>query len=63
MKWFKHNEFDGKRDYECTNVCYCHAPEAPDVNWVEIPPHGDMPKYTTMTRLWRVGDAEFYGWL
>ena len=61
MKWFKHKQFTGKRDYECTNVCYCYAPEPPTEHWTET--KFPMPKFTTMSLLYRQGDAQFYGWL
>ncbi len=61
MKWFKHIGFNGKRDYERTNLCYCNAPTAPSSEWVETEP--PLPKLTTMIRLYRQGEAQFYGWL
>jgi hypothetical protein len=35
LKVFRHINFDGTRDYECTNVIACIAEKAPDENWVE----------------------------
>lgn len=34
MKTFK-NALFVKRDYECTNVIFCQAEEAPADNWIE----------------------------
>jgi hypothetical protein len=34
MKTFKNINFT-KRDYDCTNIVFCQAENAPDVNWVE----------------------------
>ncbi len=61
MKWFKHKEFNGKRDYECTNLAYCYAPEPPNEYWQET--QFPLAKITTMSLLDRQGDAQFYGWL
>jgi hypothetical protein len=35
MKVYRNIHFDGKRDYECTNVIACIADAAPDENWIE----------------------------
>ncbi len=61
MKWFVHSTYNGKRDYECTNVVYCNAPEAPGPEWRET--MEPLHKLTTMIRLYRQGEAQFYGWL
>ena len=34
MKTFKNINFT-KRNYECTNIVFCQAENAPDTNWVE----------------------------
>ena len=34
MKTFKNINFT-ERNYECTNIVFCQAENAPDTNWVE----------------------------
>lgn len=63
MKTYRHINWNGKRDYECTNVCACRAEAAPDANWIEDAQAiaGGMTRLETRTQ----GGAtvEYWGYL
>lgn len=59
MKTFKHARFDGKRDYECTQICFCIAASAPTEFWAET--SEEIP--ASMIQIERCGDVRFFGWL
>ena len=58
MMTFKNKNFT-KRDSECTHVVACQAPSAPGPDWVEC----DESTLEGMTRLWRQGEAVFFGYM
>lgn len=56
MATFKNKNFT-KRDYECTNVVYCIADQAPNENWIET------TEDVKGSQLYIENNAVFYGWL
>ena len=59
MKTFKHKLWDGKRNYECTNVIACRAESAPTADWIEC----DDTILTGLTKLWIERGVQYYGHL
>jgi hypothetical protein len=60
MKTFKHKMWNGKRDYECTNVIACQAESAPSEWWIEC---GDDSILTGLNKLWIERGVQYYGHL
>jgi len=56
---FKNKAWDGKRDYECTNVVACVAEHAPDASWIEC----DDRILNGLTQLWIIRDVRYFGYL
>jgi hypothetical protein len=72
MKVFRHIGFDGKRDYECTNVIACIAETAPDEHWIEntdpqFPvsafPDGRAALTQHVQQLYTKAGVRYFGWL
>jgi len=60
IKTFKNINFT-KRDYECTNVVFCQAENAPDENWVECKEiEIELKK---CKQLYKQGGVRYFGYL
>ena len=57
MKTFKNKNFV-KRDYECTNVIFCEAENAPDENWIECD-----PKENVLNQLYMINNVRYFRYL
>jgi len=60
-KTFRNANFDGKRNYNCTNIVACQGGAAPDGVWVECGP--EIIAEMKLSPLWIQGGVRFFGWL
>ena len=60
MKTFKNINFT-KRNYECTNVVFCQAENAPDTNWVEC--EEIEIELKKCDQLYKQGDVRYFGYV
>lgn len=61
MTTFKNTKWNGKRDYECTNVVACVAEQTPKdgMEWEPV----DESFLFGKTQLWIQAGVRYYGWL
>ena len=61
---FMHKNWNGKRDYECTNVVACVARTAPNDDWIECRADWmDQLKSRGAQQLFIEGGVQYFGWL
>ena len=63
--YFKHKNFTGKRQYECTQIAFCIAETSPGDAW-ENCSKDELYKYVDnnrMIQLFIQGNIRYFGWL
>ena len=60
MTTFKNTNFT-KRNYECTNVVFCQAENAPDANWAEC--EEIEIELAKCDQLYKQNDIRYFGYL
>lgn len=60
MKTFKNINFT-KRNYECTNVVFCKAENAPDANWEEC--EEIEIELAKCDQLYKQDDVRYFGYM
>ena len=52
-----------KRDYECTNLIFCQSETLPNDNYRLTTDNKDIMYFNTLTKIYSVNNASYYGYL